>query len=201
MIILILFFKFFSFPLYKMYIRHAALGQIVFMVAGVLLLLVAVVTLFVSHHHATFGDDGDEELVAGGRQNVSTQNASAAAAASIKRCGNTQQGARLVVDDHGRLCERDAGYDAETGCCNGTAAQQCSSRFCDAQGCCTVYEHCVVCCMRERLFDWCKNVCRTAGWSAGLERTNCYRGPPSPSPVVVRESPRPSVEFLEWKRR
>lgn len=117
-------------------------------------------------------------------------------------CENTQQGRWYIADDQGIVCDR-ADLDYTSGCCSrGTqfTCQTCSSD----DHCCTLYEHCVSCCLSPEnkmhdvwaaalratgrpdtghwstLFDFCRGKCRTSSNSTVHEndyvsaRHYCY---------------------------
>ncbi|XP_043193184.1 SREBP regulating gene protein-like [Amphibalanus amphitrite] len=62
-------------------------------------------------------------------------------------CRNSVQGIELIADDRGHVCERR--HLVSTGCCDteipSTRRYQCDS--CSEHGCCSVYEHCISCCL------------------------------------------------------
>ncbi|XP_037093155.1 SREBP regulating gene protein-like [Pollicipes pollicipes] len=62
-------------------------------------------------------------------------------------CRNSVQGVALIADDRGHVCERQ--HLETTGCCDQEAAS--TRRFlcesCSQEGCCSVYEHCISCCL------------------------------------------------------
>lgn len=67
-----------------------------------------------------------------------------------EKCRNTVQGRSHLLDEKGWLCTLDS-IDWETGCCPPARAaeEQYSCRSCEPDiNCCTVYEHCVGCCLK-----------------------------------------------------
>ena len=67
-----------------------------------------------------------------------------------EKCRNTVQGRSHLLDEKGWLCTLDS-IDWETGCCPPARAaeEQYSCRSCEPDiSCCTVYEHCVGCCLK-----------------------------------------------------
>lgn len=79
--------------------------------------------------------------------NDSNSNLSAAAASLSLSCRNSVQGIELIADDRGHVCERR--HLESSGCCAADTASTgryvCAS--CTEQGCCSVYEHCISCCL------------------------------------------------------
>lgn len=62
-------------------------------------------------------------------------------------CRNSVQGKVLLVDDRGFVCNRpDLLF---TGCCDveTNSAKLYSCDTCNDHGCCTIYEHCISCCL------------------------------------------------------
>ena len=62
-------------------------------------------------------------------------------------CRNSIQGRELIVDEEGYICSR---IDlTETGCCRIESGKhrQYDCKKCDESHCCSVYEHCVSCCL------------------------------------------------------
>ncbi|XP_012061159.1 PREDICTED: UPF0454 protein C12orf49 homolog [Atta cephalotes] len=129
-------------------------------------------------------------------------------------CRNSIQGRGLIVDDHGVVCSR---HEVQSnGCCAETETEQKQSskneesfmtkreryscKTCNSQGCCTIYEYCVSCCLHpdkqirgrkdlssgsakvqknvERTavhFQICLAACRTS--SSSVRRDNTYKDP------------------------
>ncbi|XP_061528768.1 SREBP regulating gene protein isoform X2 [Phycodurus eques] len=115
-------------------------------------------------------------------------------------CRNSIQGKMLLTDELGYVCERKDLL--MNGCCNVNAPRTrrhvCKS--CLANGCCSIYEYCVSCCLRpdkrallerflnraaggfqnlftavEDLFELCLAKCRTS--SQSVQHENTYRNP------------------------
>jgi hypothetical protein len=110
-------------------------------------------------------------------------------------CQNSVQGRDILVDDRGYICGRE--LLGANGCCiNATQRYVCQS--CQRNGCCSVYEHCVSCCVQpdklallrrivvrtsgtfhnlltsvSSLFEFCLAKCRTSSQSVLHE--NSYR--------------------------
>lgn len=65
---------------------------------------------------------------------------------ALKRCRNSMQGSRIIVDDRGYICEWSDRLS--NGCCfpKGVTSKQYVCKSCLANQCCNVYEHCVSCC-------------------------------------------------------
>lgn len=63
-------------------------------------------------------------------------------------CRNSVQGMVLIVDDRGVLCQR-ADLLGASGCCDpdATSASAYNCDTCTDSHCCSVYEHCVSCCL------------------------------------------------------
>ncbi|KAG5320900.1 CL049 protein, partial [Acromyrmex heyeri] len=126
-------------------------------------------------------------------------------------CRNSIQGRGLIVDDHGIVCSR---HEVQSnGCCAieqkqsskneesfMTRRERYSCKTCNSQGCCTIYEYCVSCCLhpdkqirgRKDLssgsakvqknvgrtavhFQICLAACRTS--SSSVRRDNTYKDP------------------------
>jgi len=115
-------------------------------------------------------------------------------------CLNSVQGKSLICDDHGNVCNRESVL--QDGCCPETDIIPCQSfSECDqSSSCCSIYEHCVSCCVQpnnkdtltkfvlstivslERLFgsienqfQLCLTKCRTS--SLSVQHENTYRDP------------------------
>ncbi|KAL2298616.1 PREDICTED: UPF0454 protein C12orf49 homolog [Sturnus vulgaris] len=116
------------------------------------------------------------------------------------QCRNSVQGKLLITDELGYICER---KDLQVnGCCNGnvpsTKLYSCES--CLPNGCCSIYEYCVSCCLQpskqhllerflnraaiafqnlfmavEDHFELCLAKCRTS--SQSVQHENTYRDP------------------------
>ncbi|XP_005108632.1 SREBP regulating gene protein [Aplysia californica] len=115
------------------------------------------------------------------------------------KCRNSRQGRFLIVDQKGYVCKREA--VGINNCCN---PKHLSSKLhacdtCLSNGCCSVYEHCVSCCLQprnqpllskilnknleapynlfvtevENPFDLCLAKCRTS--SQSVQHENSYR--------------------------
>jgi len=120
---------------------------------------------------------------------------------ALKTCRNSVQGKVLIADERGYLCQRS---DVQPGgCCN--AHSQSTTKFnckeCNLRtGCCSVYEHCISCCLlpdkqlmlknilRKALetynpiyssvtdhFELCLTKCRTS--SRSVQHENTYKDP------------------------
>ncbi|XP_028904735.1 SREBP regulating gene protein [Ornithorhynchus anatinus] len=116
------------------------------------------------------------------------------------RCRNSVQGKRLITDELGHVCERK--HLLGNGCCDSEASgtRLFSCEGCLSHGCCSVYEHCVSCCLQpgkqvllerflsraaaafqnlftavEDLFELCLARCRTS--SQSVQHENTYRDP------------------------
>lgn len=66
---------------------------------------------------------------------------------SVTSCRNSVQGKYLMADDRGYLCKR---IDVQAnGCCNLTSSftTRYSCDTCNTEGCCSVYENCISCCL------------------------------------------------------
>ncbi|XP_065579863.1 SREBP regulating gene protein-like isoform X1 [Artemia franciscana] len=113
-------------------------------------------------------------------------------------CRNTVQGKVLIADDRGFVCPRSEML--VNGCCQ-LASKKYSCDSCTTNGCCSIYEMCVSCCLRpdkreilqkslgtERsngmnvlwaaavdIFEFCRTICRTSSRSVFHENT--YRNP------------------------
>ncbi|XP_023222231.1 UPF0454 protein C12orf49 homolog [Centruroides sculpturatus] len=63
-------------------------------------------------------------------------------------CRNSIQGKILIADDKGYVCERH--HVLSNGCCNPKAstAEKYLCKTCQSNGCCSVYEHCISCCLQ-----------------------------------------------------
>ncbi|XP_018405827.1 PREDICTED: UPF0454 protein C12orf49 homolog [Cyphomyrmex costatus] len=125
-------------------------------------------------------------------------------------CRNSVQGKGLIVDDHGVVCSRHEVL--LNGCCvieqkqslkneelSMTRRERYSCKTCNPQGCCTIYEYCVSCCLhpdkqirgrkdlsvgsakvqkdigRTAHFQICLTACRTS--SSSVRRDNTYKDP------------------------
>lgn len=117
-----------------------------------------------------------------------------------KSCRNSIQGKELIVDERGFVCKRAA--LSSNGCCvrgaDGTRRFVCDS--CQMNGCCSMYEFCVSCCLQPQkrsvvrksfvhasrtfrylfstvkdIFDVCLAKCRTS--SQSVQHENTYRNP------------------------
>ena len=119
---------------------------------------------------------------------------------ALKTCRNSVQGKQLLADEQGYVCERP---DLLTGgCCNpqGLTTQHYICESCLDNNCCSVYEHCISCCLqpdkqpllRKILgkasdtfnhlfasvtdhFELCLAKCRTS--SQSVQHENSYRDP------------------------
>ncbi|KAF4524258.1 hypothetical protein B566_EDAN008806 [Ephemera danica] len=118
----------------------------------------------------------------------------------VTTCRNSVQGKVLIVDDRGYICLR--GNVLTSGCCN--AAIETTKRYscetCKENGCCSIYEHCISCCLhpdKKNLlqtvlgkasetmnvlfasvtdhFELCLAKCRTS--SQSVQHENSYRDP------------------------
>uniref|UniRef100_A0A0B6Y970 SREBP regulating gene protein n=1 Tax=Arion vulgaris TaxID=1028688 RepID=A0A0B6Y970_9EUPU len=115
------------------------------------------------------------------------------------KCRNSRQGRWLIVDQKGYVCRRE--HVRSNNCCNPkhplTKYQSCDT--CLHNGCCSVYEYCVSCCLQpksqnvlsqilkenleapynlflsevENIFDLCLSKCRTS--SLSVQHENSYR--------------------------
>lgn len=117
-----------------------------------------------------------------------------------KNCRNSVQGREVIVDERGFVCRRLS--LSPNGCCmrgaEGTRRFVCDT--CHANGCCSIYEFCVSCCLRPEkrslvkksvnrvsktfhylfssvtdVFDVCLAKCRTS--SQSVQHENSYRNP------------------------
>lgn len=115
-------------------------------------------------------------------------------------CRNSVQGKVLVADDRGYVCQRSE--VASNGCCIAEAAS--TRRYCcdtcQPNGCCSIYEYCISCCMHPQKitilqkilgkasdtfkmlvasitdhFELCLTKCRTS--SDSVHHENSYRDP------------------------
>ncbi|KAE8635326.1 hypothetical protein XENTR_v10002583 [Xenopus tropicalis] len=116
------------------------------------------------------------------------------------QCRNSVQGKLLITDDMGYICERKELL--ANGCCNINVASTklYSCETCLSNGCCSVYEYCVSCCLQpnkqlllerflnraavafqnlfqavEDHFELCLAKCRTS--SQSVQHENTYRNP------------------------
>ncbi|XP_059147587.1 SREBP regulating gene protein-like [Physella acuta] len=117
----------------------------------------------------------------------------------IVKCRNSRQGRVLIVDQKGYVCRHE--HVGTNKCCNtkhpSTKHHSCES--CLSNGCCSIYEHCVSCCLQpknqhllskivkenleapynlfisevENVFDLCLAKCRTS--SQSVQHENSYR--------------------------
>ncbi|XP_075754298.1 SREBP regulating gene protein isoform X2 [Pelodiscus sinensis] len=100
------------------------------------------------------------------------------------QCRNSVQGKLFITDELGYICERKDLL--VNGCCNvnvpSTKLYSCDS--CLPNGCCSVYEYCVSCCLQpnknlfmavEDHFELCLAKCRTS--SQSVQHENTYRDP------------------------
>ncbi|XP_031564975.1 UPF0454 protein C12orf49-like [Actinia tenebrosa] len=64
-----------------------------------------------------------------------------------RQCRNSVQGAFLIVDERGFVCKRSD--LSASGCCHsdGDSTKQFYCGNCQMNNCCSVYEHCVSCCL------------------------------------------------------
>nr|XP_002130011.1 UPF0454 protein C12orf49 homolog [Ciona intestinalis] len=118
-----------------------------------------------------------------------------------QQCRNSLQGKQLIVDDNGYVCKRD--YLLDNGCCDVTMHDtgRYACKTCQTSNCCSVYEHCVSCCLQPKhknllekvvrglktntmlimmssihdQFDLCLMKCRTS--STSVRHENTYRDP------------------------
>lgn len=115
-------------------------------------------------------------------------------------CRNSVQGKVLITDDRGYVCLR--GNVLPSGCCdaNSLRTRRYCCDTCRAGGCCTIYEHCISCCLQpdKKLllqsvlgkatetfsvlfasvtdhFELCLAKCRTS--SQSVQHENSYRDP------------------------
>lgn len=68
----------------------------------------------------------------------------------FRACRNSIQGALLIVDERGFVCQR---TDlSASGCCHssGESTQRFECLDCLSNNCCSIYEHCVSCCLNPR---------------------------------------------------
>ncbi|XP_075424237.1 SREBP regulating gene protein isoform X1 [Ascaphus truei] len=116
------------------------------------------------------------------------------------QCRNSVQGKLLITDDLGYVCERNELLT--NGCCNINvpSSKMYSCQSCLPNGCCSVYEFCVSCCLQpnkklllerflnraamafqnlflavEDHFELCLAKCRTS--SQSVQHENSYRNP------------------------
>lgn len=115
-------------------------------------------------------------------------------------CRNSVQGKVLITDDRGYVCPR--GNVLPSGCCDVSSVKtkRYSCDTCLAGGCCSIYEHCISCCLQpdKKLllqsvlgkatetfsvlfasvtdhFELCLAKCRTS--SQSVQHENSYRDP------------------------
>lgn len=115
-------------------------------------------------------------------------------------CRNSVQGKVLVADDRGYVCQRSE--VASNGCCIAEAAttRRYGCDTCQPNGCCSIYEYCISCCMHPQKitllqkilgkasdtfrmlvasitdhFELCLTKCRTS--SNSVHHENSYRDP------------------------
>ncbi|XP_029475876.1 UPF0454 protein C12orf49 homolog isoform X2 [Rhinatrema bivittatum] len=119
------------------------------------------------------------------------------------RCRNSVQGKLLITDDLGYICERKELL--ANGCCNINVASSklYSCESCLPNGCCSIYEYCVSCCLQpnklllerflnraaaafqnlflavEDHFELCLAKCRTSSQVShfSVQHENTYRNP------------------------
>ncbi|KAL6255049.1 hypothetical protein P5V15_013382 [Pogonomyrmex californicus] len=103
---------------------------------------------------------------------------------SAESCRNSIQGKGLIVDDRGIVCSR---HDLlSNGCCiveerqisknektSTVKKERYSCKTCNPQGCCTIYEYCVSCCLHPDKI--CLATCRTS--SSSVRHENTYKDP------------------------
>lgn len=68
----------------------------------------------------------------------------------FRACRNSIQGALLIVDERGFVCQR---RDlSASGCCHssGESTQRYQCTNCQTNNCCSIYEHCVSCCLNPK---------------------------------------------------
>ncbi|XP_076369026.1 SREBP regulating gene protein [Tachypleus tridentatus] len=118
----------------------------------------------------------------------------------VVTCRNSVQGKVLIADDRGYVCQR---HDVlPSGCCNVNAhtTKQYCCETCQENGCCSIYEYCISCCLQpdkkvllqkilgkasEKFnvllasitdqFELCLTKCRTS--SQSVEHENSYKDP------------------------
>ncbi|XP_014287710.1 SREBP regulating gene protein [Halyomorpha halys] len=80
---------------------------------------------------------------------------------AIVTCRNSVQGKSLVVDDRGYVCSR---FNVlGTGCCDLNAKNvRYSCETCKGNGCCSIYEFCVSCCLQPNKKELLQGVLRRA---------------------------------------
>ncbi|CAK8674237.1 SREBP regulating gene protein-like [Clavelina lepadiformis] len=114
-------------------------------------------------------------------------------------CRNSLQGKEIIVDDKGFVCDRTS--LKPSGCCDTFHSSRYVCESCLHNNCCSVYEHCVSCCLEpdnrsllEKIiletsnnlqqmilstiddqFDLCLSRCRTS--SLSVQHENVYRDP------------------------
>ncbi|CAH1100714.1 unnamed protein product [Psylliodes chrysocephalus] len=73
-------------------------------------------------------------------------------------CRNSVQGKVLIVDDRGYLCL--ISEVLQNGCCNDLLASvtQYNCETCKPNNCCTIYEHCISCCLQPDKKEVLENV-------------------------------------------
>lgn len=118
----------------------------------------------------------------------------------VTTCRNSVQGKVLIVDDRGYICSRTDVLS--TGCCNTDidTTKQYSCETCKDNGCCSIYEYCISCCLHPDKknvlqnvlgkasetfnvlfasvtdhFELCLAKCRTS--SQSVQHENSYRDP------------------------
>lgn len=118
----------------------------------------------------------------------------------VSSCRNSVQGKVLIADDRGYVCPRNDVLS--NGCCSvvSLATKRYSCETCQDSGCCSIYEHCISCCLRpekkallQRIlgkasetfnilfasitdhFELCLTKCRTS--SQSVQHENSYRDP------------------------
>lgn len=138
----------------------------------------------------------------------------------VTTCRNSVQGKVLIVDDRGYVCSRTD--ILSSGCCNtdSETTKRYSCETCKENGCCSIYEYCISCCLhpdKKNLlqsvlgkasetfnvlfasvtdhFELCLAKCRTS--SQSVQHENSYRDPRAKhcygeTPPATGEGPVPS---------
>lgn len=132
-------------------------------------------------------------------------------------CRNSIQGKVLITDDKGYVCSRNE--ILPSGCCNleSVTTQRYKCETCQSNGCCSIYEYCISCCLNPDKkvilqailgkasetfgvlfasvtdhFELCLTKCRTS--SQSVQHENSYRDPKAKhcygdtQPVVMQPS-------------
>ncbi|XP_054272640.1 SREBP regulating gene protein-like [Macrosteles quadrilineatus] len=78
----------------------------------------------------------------------------------VTTCRNSIQGKVLIVDDKGYVCNRLRHEILDNGCCDASlpSVERYSCETCKDNGCCSIYEYCISCCLHPDKKDLLQNV-------------------------------------------